>query len=313
MLVLYSSPKEMPAFTRYNGGVRREMIVDFHTHIFPPEIVARRESFCARDPWFAELYANPRARMATADDLLASMTAAGVDVSVTFPFGWSDPGIIEECNSYVLDAMRAHPGRIIGLAAIQPRAGRRAVVELERCARAGMPGFGELMPHGQGYRLSDIALLAPLVEAAEALGRFALTHTSEPVGHNYLGKGDVSHEDLQAFIMAFPRLRVVAAHWGGGFPFFELMPEVRAAAANVWYDSAASAYLYRPEVFAVAARAAGPEKILWASDYPLLSQSRMLDYARAGGLSSEALALALGGNAAAFLGIGAEGPDGGAV
>lgn len=279
------------------------MIVDFHTHIFPPEVVARREVFCARDPWFAELYANPRARMATADDLLASMAAAGVDVSVTFPFGWSDAGLIEECNSYVLEAMRAQPGRLIGLAAIQPRAGARAVAELERCARAGMPGFGELMPHGQGYRLSDAALLAPLAEAAEALHLFALTHTSEPVGHAYLGKGDVSNGDLQAFITAFPRLRVVAAHWGGGFPFFELMPEVRAAAANVWYDSAASAYLYRPEVFAVAARAAGPEKILWASDFPLLSQARMLAYARAGGLAPEALALALGGNAAAFLGL----------
>lgn len=289
------------------------MIVDFHTHVFPPEVVARRAEFCARDPWLAQLYANPRAKMATADDLLAAMDASGVDVAVTFPFGWSDPGLAEEANAYVAAAMRAHPGRIIGLAAIQPTAGSRAVAELERCAALGMPGCGELMPHGQGYRLSEIGLLAPLMEAAQALGMFVLTHTSEPAGHTYLGKGDVACADLEAFITAFPALRVVAAHWGGGFPFYELMPEVRAAAANLWYDSAASAYLYRPEVFAVVARTAGPRKILWGSDFPLLGQTRMLDYARAGGLSEAELALALGGNAAALLGLRvatASAPDG---
>lgn len=277
------------------------MIIDFHTHIFPPRIIAQRAAYCARDPWLQELYGNPRARMASVDDLLASMDADGIDVSVTFPFGWSDPGLAEECNSYLIQAMRDHPGRLVGLAAIQPRAGGRAVAELERCAKAGMPGFGELMPHGQGYRLSDTALLAPLVEAALALGMFALTHASEPAGHLYLGKGDVSMADLHDFILAFPALRVVAAHWGGGFPFYELMPEVRAAAANLWYDSAASAYLYRPEVFSLVARMAGPEKILWGSDFPLLGQRRMLEYAREGGLAPEELALALGGNAAALL------------
>ena len=96
---------------------------------------------------------------------------------------------------------------------------------------------------------------------------------------------------------------MVAAHWGGGFPFYELMPEVHAAAANVWYDSAASAYLYRPEIFSVVARCAGLEKILWGSDFPLLAQGRMLAYAREGGLAPDEQALALGGNAARLLGL----------
>ncbi len=279
------------------------MIVDFHTHIFPPEIVARRAEFFARDPWLEELYGSPKAKMATADELITSMAADGVDVSVAFPFGWRDPALAEECNSYVLDAMRRFPGRIVGLAAVQPLAGPRAVGELERCAAGGMPGFGELMPHGQGYQLSDTGLLAPLVEAAEHLGMFCLTHTSEPVGHLYQGKGDVTPAELQAFILAFPRLRIVAAHWGGGFPFYTLMPEVLEAAANVWYDTAASLYLYRPEVFPVVARCTGVEKILFGSDFPLIRQGRMLEYARSSGLGEADLARVLGGNAAALLGL----------
>jgi uncharacterized protein len=278
------------------------MIVDFHTHIFPPEIAAQRARFLARDPWFAELYGNPRARMADAEDLIASMDADGIDVSVTFPFGWSDPGLIEDCNSYVLDAMRRYPGRIIGLAAAQPLAGARAVAEVERCARGGMPGIGELMPHGQGYRLSDTQLFAPIAEVARSLDLFVLTHTSEPIGHIYSGKGDVTPAELQAFLHAYPDLRIVASHWGGGYPFYELMPEVHASAARVWYDSAASPYLYRPEIFAVVAGIAGPEKILWASDFPLLGQARMLTYTRSSGLSDADLALALGENAMTLLG-----------
>ncbi|HKS70694.1 MAG TPA: amidohydrolase family protein, partial [Ktedonobacterales bacterium] len=255
----------------------------------------------ARDAWFGALYGDPRAKMATAEELVASMAASGVDVSVAFPFGWRDPGLAEECNSYVLEAMRRFPGRIIGLAAVQPLSGARAVAELARCAAGGMPGFGELMPHGQGYQLSDTRLLAPLVEAAEALGLFCLTHTSEPVGHLYQGKGDVTPPELQAFILAFPRLRIVAAHWGGGFPFYTLMPEVLQAATNVWYDSAASLYLYRPEVFPVVAQSAGIEKILFGSDFPLIRQGRMLEYTRTSGLSEADLARVLGGNAAALL------------
>jgi predicted TIM-barrel fold metal-dependent hydrolase len=277
------------------------VIIDAHTHLFPPEIRARREHFAARDLWFGELYGNPQARMASAEDLIASMTAAGVDMSLAFPFGWSDPGLIEECNSYILDAMRRYPGKIIGLAAIQPTAGARAVAELERCVRAGMPGCGELMPHGQGYRLSDLALLTPLVEVARAFGVFILTHASEPVGHTYHGKGNVAPADLEVFLRAFPDVRVVAAHWGGGFPFYELMPEVQQAATNLWYDSAASPYLYRPEIFPIAARIAGAQKLLFASDYPLISQQRMLTYTRSSGLTKDELRLVLGENARALL------------
>ncbi len=279
------------------------MIIDFHTHIFSPEVIARREEFAARDPWFAELYGDPRARMADAEHLVASMALANVDHSVTFSFGWSDPGLIEECNSYVIEAVRRYPGKLTGLATLQPLAGARAVAEIERCARAGLMGVGELMPHGQGYRLSDLTVMGPVAEACLALNLFVLTHTSEPVGHLYRGKGNVSPFDLYTFLLAFPALRVVAAHWGGGFPFYELMPEVRAAAANLWYDSAASLYLYRPEVFATVGAMCGAEKLLWASDYPLISQQRMLGYLSAACLDEAAMALAIGGNAAAFLGL----------
>ena len=49
------------------------MIIDFHTHVFPPWLRDRREQYVERDATFGELYRSPRAKMATAEDLVRAM------------------------------------------------------------------------------------------------------------------------------------------------------------------------------------------------------------------------------------------------
>src|SRR5260221_3160293 len=120
------------------------MLIDFHTHIFPPDIQKHRERYCARDPWFNELYSNPSSGIATAEDLVAEMEVSGVDCSVTFSFGWSDPGLIEETNSYVIEAMRRYPGRIYGMAVLQPTAGAAAGPGFSACREVGQAWLGRL-------------------------------------------------------------------------------------------------------------------------------------------------------------------------
>lgn len=279
------------------------MLIDFHTHIFPPYIRDHRERYCARDPWFNELYSNPQASMASAEDLIAEMDASGVDISIAFSFGWTDTGLIEETNSYVIDSMRRYPNRIYGMAVLQPTSGIQAVRELERCARAGMIGLGELMPHGQGYKLSDITLLMPIMEVVREHQLLVLSHCSEPVGHPYPGKGNVSLQDIVTFLTAFPDVRFVAAHWGGGLPFYALMPEIQLITANVWYDTAATVYLYRQDIFPIVANLVGADRILFASDYGLLRQRRIIDHIAQSGLDDQAVKMVLGGNAQRLLGL----------
>ena len=45
---------------------------------------------------------------------------------------------------------------------------------------------------------------------------------------------------------------------------------------NVFYDTAASPYLYQPEIFEIAGKIIGYERILLGTDYPLIRPRRYL-------------------------------------
>lgn len=274
------------------------MIVDAHIHIFPPEIVADRERFRALDPHFAALYENPRARLATAEDALGSMDRNGIAGAFALGFGWSDLALCRLHNDYLIEVQRRYPGRFAGFAAVQPRARAAALAELARAVDAGLRGVGELMPHGQGYRLDDWSLIDPLAEALASLGKPLVIHVSEPVGHAYPGKGDVSPVAAWELARRHPTLRAVFAHWGGGLPFYELMPEVAADLRHTLYDSAATTYLYRFEIFRIAAEICSADRVLFGTDFPLLRQGPFLQRVRELGLPEPALRSILGENAA---------------
>jgi predicted TIM-barrel fold metal-dependent hydrolase len=277
-------------------------IIDVHTHIFPPEFVARRAELAAREAWFGRLYASPKARMATTDELLAGMEAGGVSRAVTFGFAFQDAGRCRACNDYVMAAARQHPSRLLPFAVTNPARPAEALAEVEAQLAAGARGIGELMPDGQGFSLTDFTLLDPLMAAARAYGVPLLTHSDELVGHTYAGKGTQGPYAAYQMALRYPENVLILAHWGGGLPFYELMPEVRAALRRVYYDTAASHYLYEPAVFRHV-MAWAPEKILLGSDYPLFSFRRFLRRVDEAGLDEAARARVLSGNAVRALGL----------
>jgi predicted TIM-barrel fold metal-dependent hydrolase len=277
------------------------VIVDAHIHLFPPEVVSQRERFVALDPHFAELYRNPRARLATAEDALASLDRNGIDGAFALGFGWRDPGLCQLHNDYLIAVQRRYAGRFACFAALQPLASSAASAELTRALDAGLHGVGELMPHGQGYQLDDWAILDPIAEALVAADRLLVVHVSEPVGHSYPGKGDVSPAAAWHLAARHPRLRAIFAHWGGGLPFYELMPEVKDALRQTFYDSAATTYLYDFDVFHIVTQICGADRVLFATDYPLLRQGPFLERVRALGLPEPALRQILGENVAQLI------------
>ena len=254
------------------------MVTDFHTHILPPWLSQEREKWAKRDATFGELLADPRAKLATAEDLISAMDADGVDQSVTMGFGWTDIDLARECNDYIAESVLAHPDRLIGFGSVNPAWGDDGLRELERCAQMGLKGLGELHPDTQGFDLGDADTMRPILEVADEHGLVVTTHSSEPVGHQYQGKGRTTPDVLMRFIenaRDHPNVKIVCAHWGGGLPFYALMPEVKEAIENVWFDTAASPFLYDSSVFRSVRDVVGTRKILLGSDYPLIRFGRI--------------------------------------
>jgi predicted TIM-barrel fold metal-dependent hydrolase len=286
-------------FFCYNPAV----IIDFHTHIFSPHIINARDDYSRRDPCFAELYNNTRAKMVTAEDLIAAMDLHHVDLSVVCNIGWTKHELSVESNDYILESITRYPQRLLGLVAIQPNAGDEALKELERCIQAGARGVGEMRPDIQSFDMTNDNLLTPLVNCLMQHGCIWLNHASEPLGHNYAGKGALTPQVLYPFIRHFPELYIVLAHWGGGMPFYKLMTEVQKALKNVYFDTAASPYLYRPSVYSRVIDLVGAEHILFGTDFPLINQGRQLKEIEDLSLSQNDKSLILGGNAQKILHI----------
>jgi len=279
------------------------MIIDFHTHVFSPQINKNRSKYIDSDPCFAILYSNKDARLATADELIASMDKEGIDISVITNIGWTTHELCVETNDYILESVARYPKRLIGFCTVQPNSYDAAIAEIERCARGGIRGVGEMRPDMQLFDLVDEVLMEPFVEVLKKHKLILLTHSSEPVGHDYPGKGAITPDMLYPFIASYPDLTIVCAHWGGGLPFYALMPEVAKAMSNVFFDTAASPFLYSPQIYNQVTQLVGGDKILFGSDYPLLAQGRLLKEISSLNLPEETKKLILSGNAQRLLGI----------
>jgi hypothetical protein len=279
------------------------MIIDFHTHVLPPRIKSDRSRCVEIDFNFAAIYADKKAKIATAEDLIENMDRDGVDISVIVNYGWSTPGLCAETNDYILESAARYPKRLYGFCAVADYSSASSLKEIERCARGGARGIGELRPDIQSPGFTDKSALEPFAEVLKRHRLPLLVHSSEPVGHIYPGKGAATPDILYRFISAFPGLSVVCAHWGGGLPFYALMPEVGEALKNVWFDTAASPFLYKPEIYGQVSRIAGAGKILFGSDFPLMRPERLLKEINAAGLSADTKNLILSGNAGKLLGL----------
>ena len=270
MLPPTSSPGN-PHAVAYDALVPR---IDSHTHLFAPSQVANRAALCARDATFRELYADPKASLATEQELTTAMSDAGIERAVTAGFAFAHERDISEQNEYLLRAAEEDP-RFIPLATLNPE-----IVGWERAAEgaivAGARGFGELRPGNQGWDPLGPAGLA-VCELALETESVLLWHVSEPVGHRYPGKrGGISAGELGQLAETFPGLRMIAAHLGGGLSFFFHMPEARKSLAGVYFDTAAAGLLYDDDSVAQLIALAGPGRVLFGSDFPLLSPRRQL-------------------------------------
>lgn len=280
------------------------MILDAHTHIFPPEICNARENFLAGEPDFALIYENPAARLVEGGELSAALARWGADGACAFGFPFTDNGKSALCNDYVLWAAKEYPGRIIPFACVNPAMGREALKEVERALAAGAKGVGELATYKAGLGPEVRAALQPIASLCREAGVPLLLHANEPIGHEYPGKSRMEVSDLYALVKESQETTWIMAHWGGGLFFYELLKkEVSETLRNVYYDTSAGPFLYKPETYRRFIEIAGVAKLLHGTDYPLLEQPRYEKDHQAAGLSKKERSAILGGNLAGILNL----------
>ncbi len=251
------------------------MIIDTHTHIFQEQVKQDRARYFENEPEFKLLYNSPKAAIGNIVDLLKSMDIYQVDISVICGFPWRNPEHTKKNNDIIIESVLKYPDRIKGLACFDT-AWEGAADEARRCIDAGLCGAGELAFYLSGIDQKALAFLDPVMAVLREKGNLpCMIHTNEPVGHKYHGKTPITLEQIYTLAKTFPDNKIILAHWGGGIFFYNIMKkETKTVFKNIWYDTAASPFLYDSQIYDMAVTAEVAEKVLFGTDFPLLTPDR---------------------------------------
>ncbi len=276
--------------------------VDAHAHVFHPDVAEDRFRFFRQDAAFHEMYQAPDAQIIVTDQLINAMDSAGIARSIACGFGWSINDLCRMGNDAIIEAVRLYPTRLAGFGTVAPRddiAG--ALREIDRLAAAGVRGLGELRPDTQGLLDMPPDDLHAFADRVRGHGMGLLLHASEPVGRVYPGKGSVTPERLYGLLEDLRGIPTILAHAGGGLPFYANLRASEDIFADVYTDTAAMPYLYDPATIRALISSIGIERVLFATDYPLMRHERVIEYLDKAGLTSDEMERVLQRNAEEFL------------
>lgn len=179
-------------------------------------------------------------------------------------------------NDSIAGAVRDHPGTFIGFGSVDPHQVEWAVEEIHRCAELGLRGlkFQQIV---QGFRPNDERYY-PLYEAAQTHGLVALFHmgttgiaAGAPGGMGLRLKygRPMLIDDVAA---DFPNLPIIAAH--PGWPWSDEVLAMGLHKGNVYVDMSGWAPKHFPPLFVQHARTRLQDKMLFGTDWPLLTPER---------------------------------------
>jgi predicted TIM-barrel fold metal-dependent hydrolase len=217
-------------------------------------------------------------------------------------------GVAPVPNDEVLAAARTNPDVLIPFVSVDPGRGNAAIVEAERLIRAGARGF-KLHPTLQAFVPSD-RFAYPLYEVIEASGLPVIFHTGHSgIGAGVRGGGGIRLKygnpmDVDEVAADFPDLTIILAH--PSFPWQDEALSVALHKPNVYIDLSGWLPRHFPPQLVQYANTLLADKVMFGSDYPLISPDRWLeDFARLE-LRDEIRPRILRDTAARLLGLGAQ-------
>ncbi|WP_410625949.1 4-hydroxyphenyl-beta-ketoacyl-CoA hydrolase [Amycolatopsis sp. cmx-8-4] len=228
---------------------------------------------------------------------------AAVVFTVEAPAATGHPALSSE---EIADAAAAHPDVLIPFGSVDPHSGKAAVHRARRLVTEhGVRGF-KFHPSLQGFEPNDPRFY-PLYEAIGELGVPALFHTGQtgigaglPGGHGI--KLRYSNPMLLDDVAAdFPHLTIILAH--PSVPWQDEAISVATHKANVYIDLSGWSPKYFPPQLVRAANTLLKRKVLFGSDFPVITPDRWLaDFAELD-IKDEVRPMILKDNAIRLLGL----------
>lgn len=254
----------------YNKAI---LIVDAHTHRYPEEVSKAPHAFAARQKethWLELVKPTGKKSLqgwVNGKRMISDMKAANVSQAVLQGWYWENPASCILQNDWHAQWISNDPEKFIGFASIHPDLGQ-PLDELKKRHDQGFQGIGECHPWVQGSSPRNQKWISCMKFACER-GWPVTFHVTEPVGHEYPGRVPTPFRDFLWLAQELPDLKIILAHAGGLFPFYELNPKLRPLLKNFYYDLSACPLLYEHSLYRKLVDVVGVGKILWATDYPL--------------------------------------------
>jgi len=279
------------------------MLIDAHTHLFPVEVRRDHMAFAARDRQLSLLYSGDDVRMAGRKDLVFELDKHGIGFAVAYGFPWRDIELARRHNDYLLEAAELAGGRLIPAACVHPLS-PGATKEADRALSAGAGVLGEVAMYRRDITPDTLDALLDLAYVCACHDKPLCLHVNEPVGHQYPGKAPMTLRGLYSFLEESQGVKIILAHLGGGIFFYNLLKkDIAGLLENVYIDTAAIPYLYKPKALKLACDLLGPEHVMMGTDYPLLPWTRYMRFVERAGLDKEEIEWIEGRSAASLFGI----------
>jgi len=183
-------------------------------------------------------------------------------------------------NDYIAEVVARYPKQFTGFGSVDPWKGRAAVQEAARCATELKLRGLKFHPQQQQFYPNDPRFY-PLWEAAQALGLVVLFHTGTTgVGVGRPGGGGIKLkyarpipyiDDVAA---DFPDLTIIMAH--PSFPWQDEQLAMLVHKPNVYMDLSGWSPKYFSPLLVQYARTLAQDKVMFGSDYPVISPERWL-------------------------------------
>ncbi|MDR0223264.1 MAG: amidohydrolase family protein [Oscillospiraceae bacterium] len=228
-------------------------IFDSHTHIFPDKIAEKASA------GISGFYGMPVAFDGTAGALRRACRKNGVSGCLICSVATKTEQV-ENINSFISESAAASNGFFTGFCSLHPDMGEVSLDnEINRAMRLGLKGV-KLHPDFQEFE-ADGARAYKIYEAID--GRLpVLFHAGDP-RYPYSSPKRIANA-----LNRFPKMTVVAAHFGGWSEWGDAVREL-AGRENVYVDVSSSLYALSPEKAREYIAAYGEDKVLFGTDYPM--------------------------------------------